>query len=113
MIEGLEGIFGDPNGPAYQKRETRVGPPLEYVQEKLGRSLQKLHALSRSLASADEATRLHSEHAFHYGLVAYLALINMLALANDADLADRLLTYNRSEFDDWLRRIEAGGSVTG
>jgi len=37
----------------------------------------------------------------------------MLALANDNDLSERLITYSRDEFKEWLDRIDQGGSVTG
>jgi len=43
----------------------------------------------------------------------YLALNNMLALANEKDLDDRLLAYSRDEFKEWLDRIDQAGSVTG
>ena len=45
-FEGLDGLYADPNGPAYQQTETRNGPPLEYVAEKLGESLRALHRLN-------------------------------------------------------------------
>ena len=35
--------FLDPNGGAYECEETRTGPPLEYVAEKLRRTLEALH----------------------------------------------------------------------
>jgi hypothetical protein len=41
-MEGPEGLFAEPNGPAYQKREERFGPPLGYVQEKMASSLHDL-----------------------------------------------------------------------
>lgn len=28
-MEGLDDVFGEPNGPAYESRQTRTGPPLE------------------------------------------------------------------------------------
>src|SRR5688572_10355730 len=44
----------------------------------------------------------------------YLALGNMLALAEDPwALAERLLEATREEFDDWLWRVGQEGSVTG
>lgn len=113
-MEDLEGLFSEPNGPAYEKREERVGPPLEYVREKIGNSLRTLHDLAghaRGIGSAEVERRVWN--AFYYEIVAFLALSNMLALANDHDLVDRLLAHDSDEFDDWLRRIEAEGSVVG
>lgn len=48
-MEGLEGLFAEPNGPAYQKREERFGPPLGYAQEKMASSLRSLHDLIQSI----------------------------------------------------------------
>ena len=128
MIEGLDDVFGDPNGPAYQKREERVGPPLTYVGEKLGNSLRAVHELARGVHGASNSdlpvfsatdSEIIAEYqrkvdaAFYYGLVAYLALVNMLALANESQLVERLVALSSDEFDEWLRGIEEGGSVTG
>ena len=129
MIEGLDDVFGDPNGPAYQKREERVGPPLSYVQEKLGNALRASHVIASALNGTQPAYlrplaptvppdvideyRRQALQAFHYNLIAYLALTNMLAAAADASLAERLATYSVRDFDDWLDNIESGGSVTG
>lgn len=129
MIEGLEGLFNDPNGPAYQKREERVGPPLSYVQEKLGNALRASHTLAHALAGSGQSYlpilpstvppeiiddyRRRSLQAFHYNLIAYLALTNMLAAASDSSLAERLVAFSDQDFEDWLGGIEQGGSVTG
>ncbi len=119
MIDGLEGVFGDPNGPAYQQREERVGPPLAYVQEKLGNALRAIHALAHASAgqaasgSTDEKRQRKTAEAFYYSLVAYLALTNMLAAADDPDLVERLTAYSVDEFEQWLDDIERGESVTG
>lgn len=115
-MDGLDDLFRDPNGPAYQKRQTRTGPPLEYVAEKLSIALTELyratHAGQGEGDPADERRELRS--AFMHVLVAYLALGNMLALAEDPGaLADRLLGSTREELDDWLWRVEREGSVTG
>lgn len=48
-MEGLDDVFGEPNGPAYESRQTRTGPPLEYVSEKLGNALKHLHRTVRSI----------------------------------------------------------------
>ncbi|HKW09798.1 MAG TPA: hypothetical protein VJO33_05420 [Gemmatimonadaceae bacterium] len=115
-MEGLDDVFGEPNGAAYVKREERVGPPLSYVQEKLVGSLKSLHQLARSLseqlpgsspkpnaAKGDAYDRTRdaisgwAERAFYLELVAFLALSNMLALVEDDSLVDRLLGYEVQE----------------
>ena len=81
---------------------------------RLASSLQALHHLARDargLGSAD--VERYAWSAFYDEIVAFLALSNMLALANDQSLVDRLLAHDSAEFDDWLRRIEAEGSVVG
>ena len=50
--------------------------------------------------------------AFHYALVGYLALMNLLAIANDHEISDRLLGMSHEEFESWLDRIDEEGSVT-
>ena len=53
-----------------------------------------------------------ARYAFRSAIIGHLALHNMLALANDNDLDDRLLAYSRDEFKEWLDRIDQAGSVT-
>lgn len=115
-MHGLDDLFREPNGPAYQKRQTRVGPPLEYVAEKLGTALTELHraaqARNEAIAASGEERDLQS--AFMHALVAYLALGNMLALAEDPGvLTERLLGMTPEEFEAWLRHVGQGSSVTG
>ena len=105
----VEDLFTHPNGPAYERVERREGPPLAYVAEKLRYCLESAHSAPRDRADAER----HLDHAFRYGLVAYLALQNLLALANDHDLGDRLLALDRQAFSQWLDRLEEEGSVTG
>lgn len=112
-IEWLE-----PNDQAYLKSEQRTGPPLDYVAEKLRRSLETIHALTHvinDLTDSDSKERLlwNARHAFHYGLVSFLALNNLLALTNEHDIGDRLLRLSHDEFVDWLNKIQREGSVTG
>lgn len=114
-FESLGDLYSDPNGPAYEKMQSRTGPPLEYVAEKLRGSLESLHQLHRGVTGASNAEEdiRHTVHAaFHYAAVAYLALHNMLALANRSDFSDRLLAMSRSDFSDWLDGIDREGSVT-
>ena len=118
-LVGLEGLIGDPNGPAYQRRQERVGPPLEYVAEKLAQTLRDLHRVLRaeradaSGAPAGAPGR-DLRPAFMHALVAYLALGNLLALAEDPGaLTERLVGYTAAEFEDWPGRIARASSVTG
>ena len=114
-LESLGDLYSDPNGPAYQKTESRTGPPLEYVAEKLRRSLECLHELhgqARGTAAGKGGPERAVGSAFYYAAVAYLALHNMLALADPPEFSDRLLGMSRSEFDDWLDVIDREGSVT-
>ncbi len=126
-FDGLEGLYADPNGPAYQQTETRSGPPLDYVADKLSESLRALHRLHSQLQTlaarmtADSTLGPDSmaedlvygvEAAFHQACVSYLALQNMLAHANPPEFAERLLAMDRDEFDGWLDDIARGGSVT-
>jgi hypothetical protein len=123
-------FFRPPN--AYETDEVRTGPPLEYVAEKVRHSLEAIHSLiheirqrvSQDLPAAapslgppmsikEEYLLATAIYAFRSALVGHLALNNMLALANDNDLDDRLLAYSRDEFKEWLDRIDQAGSVTG
>ena len=57
-FDELDEVVGDSNAGAYQKAELRQGPPLEYVAEKVRRSLEQLHHLTivikQDLADSDE-----------------------------------------------------------
>jgi hypothetical protein len=44
--------------------------------------------------------------------VSYLALNNILALANDREIEQRLLDMSREDFKRWLDDIDREGSVT-
>lgn len=115
-MHGLDDLFRDPNGPAYQQRQTRVGPPLEYVAEKLDTALTELHRAAKARSGViDDSREGHDlRSAFMHALVAYLALGNMLALAEDPGaLTERLLAFTHEEFDAWLRHVAQGSSVTG
>lgn len=124
-------FFTDPNGPAFQSEEVRTGPPLDYVGEKIANSLKSLHyeignieryvpkdlRVSRWAEGAPprvvDMLTPQVRFAFRYGLVAFLALHNLLAVANDQHLADRLLAMSDDDFEAWLNRIREEGSVTG
>jgi hypothetical protein len=97
------------------------------VAEKLRHALEALHGLIGEVrrrvpddllvdgcsSVKDEYLLPTALYAIRSALVSYLALKNMLALANDNDLEERLLGYSRDEFKDWLGRIDQAGSVTG
>ena len=52
------------------------------------------------------------EGAFILGLTAYLALNNLLGIANDHGIFGRLLAVSHDDFVAWLERITEEGSVT-
>ena len=106
----IDSIPLDSNGPAYQRREVREGPPLDYVADKLRHSLESLHELV-AIESGDELRP--AQTAFHYALVAYLASNSMLAAANAPFFSERLARQPRAEFEQWLDAIDRGDSVTG
>lgn len=105
-------IIGDSNAGAYQKAEARVGPPLAYVAEKLRHALEQVHEVHGRLGD-DARARAAAQAAFHYALVAHLALHNMLTLAGDHSLVVRLLAMPADELERWLDAVAAEGSVTG
>jgi hypothetical protein len=120
----------DPNDGAFIETETRTGPPLNYVAEKLRSCLEELHAtynLSRrdlpddlprprgapsNYSTKDDSVLSPCFGAFNSALVSYLALNNILALANDRDIEHRLLDMSREDFKRWLDDIDREGSVT-
>ncbi|MCZ7665181.1 MAG: hypothetical protein M5U22_20645 [Thermoleophilia bacterium] len=85
---------------------------MEYVAEKARHSLEQLHEVLRLVERKDSAA-LPARAAFQYGLASYLALQNMLDVANDHQLVDRLLGMEGREFRNWLGAIASEGSVTG
>ena len=105
--------FDPPNGPAYERSETRTGPPLDYVAEKQRRGLEQVHTALHRTSANDDATKRDLHAAFQYALVSYLALNNLLALANDHDRIQQIAELSKDDFRDWLDRIEQEGSVTG
>lgn len=125
-------FFRPPNDSAYEADEVCTGPPLDYVPEKVRHNLEATHSLihairrrvpddlcagepsSGPLVSVKEEYLLPTAlYALRSAIVGYLALNNMLALANENDLDERLLAYSRDEFKEWLDRIDQAGSVTG
>jgi hypothetical protein len=113
-MDGLDDLYREPNGPAHQVRESRVGPPLDYVAEKLASTLGDLHRADAAIAGTDSVALREVRAAFTHALVAWLALGNMLALAEDPGaLSGRLLALSVEEFDEWRWRVAQEGSVTG
>lgn len=95
----------EPNDGAFVKAECRVGPSLDYVAEKCRITLEALWEAYNELAA--KAPGKYEVHvAFTNGAVAFLALNNMLALANEPAFDDRLLEMTRDQFNSWLDRID-------
>jgi len=120
------------NGGAYERKELRTGPPLDYVAEKLSLSLEQLHNAWRAIEKGvpEDAPKLSGAFgagysvkrdailspvyaAFRYELTGFLALTNMLALANEPSLIEQLLAMDSSAFRQWVERVEHEGSVVG
>ena len=125
-------FFRPPNDSAYETDEVRTGPPLSYVAEKIRHNLEATHSLIHEIRrrvpdelcvgepASEPPMSVKEEYllptalyAFRSAIVGYLALNNMLALASEKDLNDRLLSFSRDEFKEWLGRIDQAGSVTG
>ena len=117
----------DSNASAYVKEETRTGPPLSYVAEKARTALEELHGLCRRLLALERGSQRDGSasvswpldelftlaaQAFRHDLVSYLALNNMLALANNRNIIGELLDQSPDQFREWLSRIDQEGSVT-
>ena len=114
----MDDLLGDSNAGAYRRKEIREGPPLSYVAEKLGSALEELHYGLRlmneagALRSRDDDGARVTQGAFRYTLTAFCALHNMLSLAGDPGLADRLLDLPPQEFRQWVTDVTSEGSVT-
>lgn len=136
-MAGIDDLFTPPNAAAYEKEESRKGPPLTYVGEKQRIALYHVHSLCRAVrdlapdvsAPASRASGQQSagqewaelagraEAAFYYALVSFLALYNSLGRLGDWEQQEAKLRalrdLNRESFNDWLDSIESEGSVTG
>lgn len=108
----LYDIIGDSNNGAYQRVEQRTGPPLAYVAEKSRHAIEQIHVAYRSIGD-DTRDGGAAQAAFHYSIVSYLALNNMLSLAADHGVVERLLAMPPEELCRWLDAVDAEGSVTG
>jgi hypothetical protein len=99
----------DANGPAYTTSQQRHGVPLDYVGDKLASAIEDLHRF------ASRKPEHHHEliEPMYHSIVAYLALHNMLAKANDRSLAPRLLEASSDELHAWLAFVRREGDVAG
>ncbi len=91
-----DGLPRPPNDGAYETDELRSGSPLSYAAEKFRHCLEGLHgAICKTEAATEgdkgrhDRTGFQAKCAFHSATVGYLALHNMLALANEPDLTER------------------------
>jgi hypothetical protein len=130
--DDLADIVGDSNGPAYRRLEERNGPPLDYVAGKAESALLAAHEVLRSIeryvpdelpqpeefrgtafSAKEDGLLSPAWTAFRYGLISYLALQNMLSLAGESEIVDRLSAMSSAEFRGWLHGVTSEGSVTG
>jgi hypothetical protein len=110
----IDDLFTDPNAGAYETKETRVGPPLTYVGEKLRCSVEHAHRAARATkADGTDAAHREADASFRYGVTAYLGLHNMLGRLLDHRKLDALLDLDSDAFDEWLDTVEREGSVHG
>jgi hypothetical protein len=110
----IDDLFTDPNAGAYEAKETRVGPPLTYVGEKLRYSLEHAHRAARAtVEGGTDAARRDADAAFRYGVTAYLGLYNMLGMLIGHRKLDALLELDGAAFEDWLDTVQREGSVHG
>lgn len=110
----IDDLFTDPNAGAYEAEETRVGPPLTYVGEKLRYSLEHGHrAATATKVTGSEAAHREADASFRYGVTAYLGLYNMLGMMLDHRKLDALLDLDGAAFEEWLDTVQREGSVHG
>jgi hypothetical protein len=122
----------DPNAGVYRKTETRTGPPLDYVAEKLRSCLEMIHgtvwAVQRFVPddlptlrgvtgagfdAKNDGLLSPAFSAFRHGVIACLALNNMLAAATDGGLFEHLLGLPSDQFREWLDSVDREGVVSG
>lgn len=122
----------DSNGNAYIITEHRRGPPLEYVGEKIRKSLEASHSLYKDILrfvpnnlpiapqfkeSAPTTIKFdmlasNAHYALHNSIVAFLALHNMLG-AVKGDYVSDIAARSKDDLTVWLNLIEREGSVNG
>lgn len=109
MMSKRRGLPLMANGGAEVLREGRNGVPLRRVAHHMACAIKSLHEL---VVLAPEAlTPLLP--AFRRILHAYLGLYNMLGVARDRTLPERLLSCSREELETWLRAVSLEGDVHG
>lgn len=123
--------FSDPNGSAYKSTEQRTGVPLGYISEKMKGALKMVHvtlsaikyyvpddlpqpekAKGTSFNVKQDALLIPAISTFRYQLTSFLALHNMLAVANDQKVFERLQQYTPEEFAKWLEHVEQEGALS-
>jgi hypothetical protein len=128
----FDDLMRNTNGSAYENKEVRVGPPLDYIGDKLKSSLEQHHEMLSNiktyvpdglpLLGYIEGTPLSVKDdflvspaflAFHYQVVAFAALFNMLGSIRSSTDVQRLAEMPKEEFKKWLNLIEREGSVLG
>lgn len=121
-----------PNGSGYTTTETRNGPPLSYVSDKLRGAIESLHSLHNlALTDLPDDLPCPERHrstwpsynpkadsvlgscyaAFRCAIISHLALNNMLGMVSDCAVFERLLGMHREDFSRWLDGIDREGST--
>ena len=118
----IDDFMKSTNGPAYEKNESRNGPPLIYVGEKLRYALEHCHDLLQgieccvpdSLALPDEyqegapisakqdLLKRPAWASFHYQVTAFVALFNMLGVVKSSKDIEHLGQMPEADFKKWL-----------
>lgn len=131
-MEDISDLYREPNAGAYEKEETRKGPPLGYVGDKLRRAVESAHGMYQAIdrlvpddlpqpanvrgsaySTKQDGILSPAYTNFMYGLTAYLALYNMLGVIRDHQKIPALLGMGQDDFSAWLDGIESEGSVHG
>ena len=97
------------NGPAFTACETRQGVPLGYVSEKLSHAIIDTHAAG--VAHPEARKRL--AHVMYSQTKAFLALHNVLAVADAPGLPEQLLEMERHELHRWIAAVVTHGDLLG
>ncbi|WP_146042205.1 hypothetical protein [Chromobacterium sinusclupearum] len=113
QARATESLVLNMSGPAYQKREIRAGPPLDYVSEKLERALTSLHYQILTANRNETPHELFTP--FYHSINAFVALHCMLDdWGKDfRGLVEQLIEMDAKQFADWVELVASTGSVTG
>lgn len=87
----------------YKKTETRTGPPLSYISEKLRLCVIQSHRIYKEI---------NSIIALHYALISYCALWDMLELIGTEVEKRRIYDMSSAELKRWLDHIESEGQLS-